>query len=110
MLAEIGLLMEETRSAHLHLEGLWRGVVSLDARLEESRKEREELVTGQARVESELRLAEQLVRQKTRPAFEQTFLEKQMALQQKIAVALAALAWCAFAPARSFPAASYWEL
>ena len=59
MLAEIGLLMEETRSAHLHLEGLWRGVVSLDARLEESRKEREELVTGQARVESELRLAEQ---------------------------------------------------
>ncbi|MGA8797837.1 MAG: AAA family ATPase, partial [Candidatus Cybelea sp.] len=59
MLAEIGLLMEETRSAHLHLEGLRRGVLSLDARLEESRKEREELVTGQARVESELRLAEQ---------------------------------------------------
>jgi chromosome segregation protein len=59
MLAEIGLLMEETRSAHLHLEGLWRGVVSLDERLEQSRKEREELVTGQARVESELRLAEQ---------------------------------------------------
>ena len=54
MLAEIALLMEETRSAHLHLEGLWRGVVSLDARLEQSRKEREELVTGQARVESEL--------------------------------------------------------
>jgi chromosome segregation protein len=59
MLAEIGLLMEETRSAHLHLEGLRRGVVSLDARLEQSRKEREELVTRQARVESELRLAEQ---------------------------------------------------
>jgi chromosome segregation protein len=59
MLAEIASLMEETRGAHAHLEGLRRGVVSLDARLEQARKEREEIVTGQGRVESELRLAEQ---------------------------------------------------
>jgi len=54
------LLMEETRSAHLHLEGLWRGVVSLDAsRARAFPQEREEPRNGTGCVESELRLAEQ---------------------------------------------------
>ncbi|HEY2475248.1 MAG TPA: chromosome segregation protein SMC [Candidatus Cybelea sp.] len=59
MLAEIAALMEETRSTHLHVDGLRRGVASLDGQLEEVRSKREGLVTEQARVESESRLAEQ---------------------------------------------------
>ena len=59
MLAEIAALMEETRSAHLRVDGLWRGIASVDGELEAARRKREELVTEQGRVESDLRLAEQ---------------------------------------------------
>jgi chromosome segregation protein len=59
MLAEIASLVQETRTSHAHLEGLRRGVATLDERLGAVRSEREELVTTQGRVESEVRLAEQ---------------------------------------------------
>lgn len=59
MLAQIVSLMEETRTTHAHLEGLRKGVSSLDERLEAARGEREELVARQARLESDVRAAEQ---------------------------------------------------
>src|SRR5579871_1517079 len=59
MLAQIVSLMEETRTTHAHLEGLRKGVSSLDARLEAARGEREELVARQTRLESDVRTAEQ---------------------------------------------------
>jgi chromosome segregation protein len=58
MLAEIASLVEETRTLHARLDGLQRGIATLDGHLDEARREREELSTGQARVESELRAAE----------------------------------------------------
>jgi chromosome segregation protein len=58
MLAEIAELAERTRSSHLHLEGLRRGVSDLDAALDTARRERETLVEQQTQCESDLRLAE----------------------------------------------------
>jgi chromosome segregation protein len=58
MLAEIASLVEETRTLHARLEGLQRGVSALDGQLDIARREREQLSTEQARIESDLRTAE----------------------------------------------------
>ncbi len=58
MLAEIASLMQETRTLHARLEGLQHGVSALDGQLDEARREREQLSTAQARIESDRRAAE----------------------------------------------------
>lgn len=58
MLAEIGTLMEQTRTAHERLEGLQTGVRESDALLDAARKEREELSNRSTQLESDLRMAE----------------------------------------------------
>jgi chromosome segregation protein len=58
MLAEIGELVEATRSAHAHLEGLRAGVSDLDATLDRARRERDAASNEQTKIESDLRLAE----------------------------------------------------
>ena len=58
MLAEIGSLLEQTRSAHAHVEGLRTGVADLDAQLEAARRERETLADLQTKLESDVRMAE----------------------------------------------------
>ncbi|MGC1380265.1 MAG: AAA family ATPase, partial [Candidatus Baltobacteraceae bacterium] len=58
MLAEIASLVEETRTAHAHVEGLGRGVAAIDGELETARRERERLVDQQSRLEGEVRVAE----------------------------------------------------
>ncbi|MDE2481363.1 MAG: chromosome segregation protein SMC [bacterium] len=58
MLAEIGTLMEQTRSAHAHVEGLQEGVRDLDARLEVARREREASADALLKLEADLRSAE----------------------------------------------------
>jgi chromosome segregation protein len=63
MLAEIGSLMEQTRTSHAHLEGLRHGVAELDAQFEAARKEREVLSNDLLRLESDLRGAENAERE-----------------------------------------------
>jgi chromosome segregation protein len=58
MLAEIASLMERTREAHAHVEGLRHGVGELDVRLDVARREREEMTDRQAKIESDLRIAQ----------------------------------------------------
>ncbi|MGR4065103.1 MAG: chromosome segregation protein SMC [Vulcanimicrobiaceae bacterium] len=58
MLAEIGSLLEQTRTAHAHVEGLRRGVGELDVQLEAARRERETLADSQTKLESDVRMAE----------------------------------------------------
>ena len=58
MLAEIGSLMEQTRTSHAHLEGLRHGVAELDGKFEAARKERETLSNDLLQLESDLRGAE----------------------------------------------------
>jgi chromosome segregation protein len=58
MLAEISSLMEQTRAAHAHIEGLRHGVGDLDVRLDVARREREELTNRQAQLESDAQLAQ----------------------------------------------------
>ncbi len=58
MLAEIGQLMQTTRTAHAHLEGLRTGVNDLDARLDVARRAREAMANEQLEVESNFRTAE----------------------------------------------------
>ncbi len=58
MLADIGSLMEQTRTAHARVEGLRRGVAEVDAQLEEARRAREELGDRQTALEGELHAAE----------------------------------------------------
>ncbi len=58
MLAEIGALMEQTRTAHAHVEGLREGVRDLDARLEVARREREASADQLLKLEGDLRTAE----------------------------------------------------
>jgi chromosome segregation protein len=62
MLAQIGALVEETRTAHAHVDGLQRGVSELDSKLEGARVERETLAARQTQVESDLHAAEQAER------------------------------------------------
>jgi chromosome segregation protein len=59
VLAEIASLVAQTRTAHAHLEGLKHGVSRLDGQLDAARREREELVERQTRLESDVRMAEQ---------------------------------------------------
>ncbi len=65
MLAEVAGLMEETRTTHAHLEGLRNGVSELDGRLDTARREREELVDRQTRLESDLQMGELEERERT---------------------------------------------
>ncbi len=58
MLAEIGTLVEQTRTAHAHVDGLREGVRDLDARLEVARREREASADRLLALEGELRTAE----------------------------------------------------
>jgi chromosome segregation protein len=58
MLAEIGSLMEQTRTAHARVEGLRSGVAEIDAQLENARRAREAGGERQTVLESELRTAE----------------------------------------------------
>ncbi len=58
MLAEIGSLLDQTRSAHAHLEGLRAGVADLDVRLEGARRDREAMANGLLQFEADLRSAE----------------------------------------------------
>jgi chromosome segregation protein len=59
MLAQIGALLELTRTTHARVDGLRRGVTALDSQLEAARAQREELASRQAQLESEARAAEQ---------------------------------------------------
>ncbi len=59
MLAQIVSLVEETRTTHAHLDGLGKGVVSIDEQLEAARAQREALVGQQAQLETDVRAAEQ---------------------------------------------------
>jgi chromosome segregation protein len=63
MLAEIGSLAEQTRSAHAHLEGLRHGVSDLDAKLDVARRSRETIANELLQVESDLRSAENAERE-----------------------------------------------
>ncbi len=58
MLAEIGRLVEQTRTAHAHIEGLRAGVSDLDAKLDVARRQREAMANDQLEIESSLRSAE----------------------------------------------------
>lgn len=58
MLAEIASLVEATRTAHAHVEGLRRGVSEVDAKLETARREREALANTQLALEADLQSAE----------------------------------------------------
>jgi len=58
MLAEISSLMERTSQAHAHVEGLRQGVNDLDAHLDVARREREAMTEQQAKLESDLRIAQ----------------------------------------------------
>jgi len=58
MLADISSLAEQTRSAHRHIEGLRHGITSVDAELDNARRERESLVDRQTALEGELHVAE----------------------------------------------------
>ncbi len=58
MLAEIGALLEQTRTSHEHLDGLRRGVSELDAQLDVARRERETTANALLQLESDLRGAE----------------------------------------------------
>jgi len=58
MLAEIASLVEQTRDAHAHVEGLKHGVTHADAALETARQQREMLTNQTLQTESDLRLAE----------------------------------------------------
>jgi chromosome segregation protein len=58
MLAEIGTLVEQTRNAHAHVEGLRRGVSDLDAKLDVARRERETMANALLQLEADLRTAE----------------------------------------------------
>jgi chromosome segregation protein len=58
MLAEIGALVEQTRNAHAHIEGLRRGVSDLDAKLDVARRERETMANALLQLEADLRSAE----------------------------------------------------
>ena len=58
MLAEIGALVERTRTAHAHLEGLRGGVGVLDAQFEEARRAREATSGKLLQLESDVRGAE----------------------------------------------------
>jgi chromosome segregation protein len=58
MLAEIGALADQTRSAHQHVEGLRHGVSDLDAKLDAARRERETLANELLQLESDVRTAE----------------------------------------------------
>ncbi|HTX56819.1 MAG TPA: chromosome segregation protein SMC [Candidatus Acidoferrales bacterium] len=58
MLAEIGSLVEQTRDAHAHLEGLRRGVSDLDVKLDVARRERERMQNELLGLEADLRTAE----------------------------------------------------
>jgi len=58
MLAEIGQLMEQTRTSHAHLEGLRAGVSDLDAKLDVARREREAMANQQLELEANFRSAE----------------------------------------------------
>jgi chromosome segregation protein len=58
MLAEIGSLMEQTRSSHAHLEGLRVGVSDLDVKLDVARRAREAMANEQLQVEADVRSAE----------------------------------------------------
>ena len=58
MLADIGSLLEQTRSAHAHLEGLRGGVRDLDAKLEVARHDRETMANQLLQFEADLRSAE----------------------------------------------------
>ena len=58
MLAEIGRLMEQTRTAHAHLEGLRSGVSDLDVKLDVARRAREAMANEQLELEASLRTAE----------------------------------------------------
>jgi chromosome segregation protein len=63
MLAEIGALMESTRTAHEHVEGLRRGVSDLDAKLDVARRERETMANSLLQLEADLRSAENAERE-----------------------------------------------
>jgi chromosome segregation protein len=58
MLTEIGTLVEQTRNAHAHVEGLRRGVSDLDAKLDVARRERETMANALLQLEADLRTAE----------------------------------------------------
>jgi chromosome segregation protein len=58
MLAEIGTLVEQTRNAHAHVEGLRHGVSDLDAKLDVARRERETIANALLQLEADLRTAE----------------------------------------------------
>lgn len=58
MLAEIGALAEQTRTAHSHVEGLRHGVSDLDAKLDAARRERESTANALLQLEADLRSAE----------------------------------------------------
>jgi chromosome segregation protein len=59
MLAQIVSLVEETRTTHAHLDGLGKGVVTIDEQLDAARAQREALVGQQAQLEGDVRAAEQ---------------------------------------------------
>ncbi|HTV94046.1 MAG TPA: chromosome segregation protein SMC [Verrucomicrobiae bacterium] len=58
MLAEIGTLVEQTRNAHAHVEGLRHGVSDLDVKLDVARRERETMANALLQLEADLRTAE----------------------------------------------------
>ncbi len=58
MLAEIGSLVEVTRTSHEHLERLRHGVGELDVKLDAARRERETLANELLQLEADLRSAE----------------------------------------------------
>lgn len=58
MLAEVGTLVEQTRTLHERIEGLRRGVSDADVQLDQARREREELIDRQTALEGELHTAE----------------------------------------------------
>jgi chromosome segregation protein len=59
MLAQITVLVQETRTTHARIEGLRGGIAALDGELEAARNGREKLAARQTELESELHAAEQ---------------------------------------------------